>query len=309
MAYDEKDLDFAYKYPFSNEARDIAASLGKEIKKEYLDAGALRFRSILNKTAEKYSRLVPHSLKELYVISYPYARILASAMGDPLAIKSYAEGEARRCYNILKEEASDEDVGKLAKELSLRIRKEGDAYTIGFADYTAVPFRPKGMELVNQRLSMGMVFMDNDEMLRLIYARMLQEISKGLPIRKGEIPAEIMAFAKGIKLEMPHNKDSPRKTDSRYSWVEKLLKTPIADVRHRTVNLILAPYFVNVKGASVDEATAKITEYINMCKELNPNTNINQSYIKYQCSYAKNKGLRPLSLKRARELFGDAISW
>ena len=155
----------------------------------------------------------------------------------------------------------------------------------------------------------GMVFMDNEETLKLLHARMLQEIGKGLPIPKGEIPAEITAFAKGIKLEMPHNKDVPRKADSRYSWVEKLLKTPIADVRHRTVNLILAPYFVNVKRAGIDEATAKISDYISLCKELNPDTNINQSYIRYQCSYAKSKGLRPLSLRRARELFGDAISW
>lgn len=309
MAYDDKDIDFAYKYPFSNEAKAIAASLGKELRKEYLDAGALRFRSMLNKTAEKYSKLVPQSLKELYVISYPYARLLASAIGDQLATKSYAEGEARRCYNILREERNGEDAKKLFMELGLRLSKEGDFNAISFADYTGVPFRQKGMELVNQRLSKGMVFMDNEETLKLLHARMLQEIGKGLPIPKSEIPAEITAFAKGIKLEMPHNKDVPRKADSRYSWVEKLLKTPIADVRHRTVNLILAPYFVNVKGAGIDEATAKISEYISLCKELNPDTNINQSYIKYQCSYAKSKGLRPLSLRRARELFGDAISW
>lgn len=309
MAHDGKDLDFAYKYPFSEEAKAIAASLGKEIKKEYLEAGALRFRSMLNKSAEKYSNLVPQSLKELYVVSYPFARLLASAIGDQLAIKSYAEGEARRCYNILREEGSEEDAKKLSDELGLKIRKEGDANVIGFSDYTKVPFRPKGMELVNQKLSRGMVFMENGEMFKLMHARMLQEISKGLPIKKGEIPDEVIAFAKGIKLEMPQNKESPRKADSRYSWIEKLLKTPIADVRHRTVNLILAPYFVNVKGAGIDEATAKINEYISLCKDLNPNTNINQSYIRYQCSYAKSKGLRPLSLKRARELFGDAINW
>ena len=30
-------------------------------------------------------------------------------------------------------------------------------------------------------------------------------------------------------------------------WIEKLLKTPISDFRKNSVNLILAPYLINIK--------------------------------------------------------------
>ena len=85
--------------------------------------------------------------------------------------------------------------------------------------------------------------------------------------------------------------------------------TPIADVRHRTVNLILAPYLMNVKQKNEDEAVALIMEYISRCKEIEPNTNVNSTYVRYQCRYAKSKGLKPLSLTNARELLGDVLNF
>jgi Primase X len=38
------------------------------------------------------------------------------------------------------------------------------------------------------------------------------------------------------------------------SWIEKLLETPIDDYRKNAVNLILAPYLINVKKLSYDTA-------------------------------------------------------
>jgi hypothetical protein len=55
---------------------------------------------------------------------------------------------------------------------------------------------------------------------------------------------------------MPKNQ-----TESQYSfrgntipWIEKLLQTPTADYRKNAVNLILAPYLINVKKLSYDDA-------------------------------------------------------
>jgi len=44
-------------------------------------------------------------------------------------------------------------------------------------------------------------------------------------------------------------------------------------------------------------------------KELNPNTRVGESYIAYQVRYAKRKGLKPLSLNRAKELLGGIINF
>jgi len=78
-------------------------------------------------------------------------------------------------------------------------------------------------------------------------------------------------------------------------------------VRHRTVNLILAPYLVNTKQLEVEQAARIISDYIERCKQIDPNTKINERYIEYQCSYAKRRGLRPLSHERAKELLGSAV--
>ena len=57
----------------------------------------------------------------------------------------------------------------------------------------------------------------------------------------------------------------------------------------------------------VEQAVKIINEYIEKCKEIDPSTKINESYIRYQCSYAKRRGLKPLSLDRAKELLGNTI--
>jgi hypothetical protein len=75
------------------------------------------------------------------------------------------------------------------------------------------------------------------------------------------------------------------------------------------VNLILAPYLVNSKGLEVEQASRIIVDYIERCKQIDPSTKINERYIEYQCNYAKKRGLRPLSLDRARELLGDQIDF
>jgi hypothetical protein len=75
------------------------------------------------------------------------------------------------------------------------------------------------------------------------------------------------------------------------------------------VNLILAPYLVNTKGIDVEQAAKIIIEYIDRCRAIDPNTKINERYIEYQCDYAKKKGLRPLSLSRAKELLGEQINF
>ena len=80
-------------------------------------------------------------------------------------------------------------------------------------------------------------------------------------------------------------------------------------MRHRVVNLILAPYLINVRGMSEEGAFKTISAYIERCRAVDPNTKVNDSYIKYQCAYAKKKGLRPLSLVHARELLGSYVDF
>jgi DNA primase large subunit len=164
----------------------------------------------------------------------------------------------------------------------------------------------KGIELVNQKLSAGSVLLSKTDALKLFEEAMRSEITKGLPIDLKLLPKEIIDFSKTFKLTVK-TYAGPVKFGRNDTWVEKLLATPIADIRHRTVNLILAPYLVNTKGMSVDQATKIILEYIERCKLLDPATKVNERYIRYQCDYAKKRGLKVLSLDRAKELLGGAL--
>ena len=51
-------------------------------------------------------------------------------------------------------------------------------------------------------------------------------------------------------------------------WIERLLETPIDDYRKNAVNLILAPYLINVKKLSYDAALNIINGWFGKCGEL-----------------------------------------
>ena len=51
-------------------------------------------------------------------------------------------------------------------------------------------------------------------------------------------------------------------------WIEKLLQTPIDDFRKNAVNLILAPYLINVKKLSYDAALNIINGWLGKCGKL-----------------------------------------
>jgi hypothetical protein len=52
------------------------------------------------------------------------------------------------------------------------------------------------------------------------------------------------------------------------SWREKLLQTPIGDYRKNAVSLILAPYIINIKKLSSDDAFNIIKEWLDKCNEI-----------------------------------------
>ncbi|MEM3227891.1 MAG: DNA primase noncatalytic subunit PriX, partial [Candidatus Micrarchaeaceae archaeon] len=134
-----------------------------------------------------------------------------------------------------------------------------------------------------------------------------KKILEGLPISSKELPKEVALFYKSNGLRIAGTKAKQAGGGRGIDWVERLLEYPILDGRHRIVNLVLAPYLVNVRGMEIEEAVKRISAYIEACKRVNPDTRINEQYIRYQCAYAKRKGMKVLSAKRARELLGDEL--
>jgi Primase X len=79
-------------------------------------------------------------------------------------------------------------------------------------------------------------------------------------------------------------------------WIETLLKTPIEDYRKIALALILAPYLINIKKLSYDEAFSIIKEWLSKCDELQPLDSNFDYRIKSSLFTAMRKQTLPMKL-------------
>ncbi|MCL5429889.1 MAG: DNA primase noncatalytic subunit PriX [Candidatus Marsarchaeota archaeon] len=298
--YSQEELDFAYKYPFSKEAKSVVSVINpKHIDPKYISMGRSRLEEALEKDRLEYKEA--NYGKEDAVIAYAYARMLVSALKRPDFISKYAKAEARRVVDVL-ENDSDPNLLQVCNQLGLNMKAANDGFELHFVEFLVNAPNTESFALVNQGLTSGSVHLDRHRAIRIISKAVEKAIAAGLPISYDSIPKSIKDASKGIKL--PIIITAMPRGNGRIGWIDRLLETAIPDCRHRTVNIILAPYLTNIKGLDVDKATQLISNYIQLCKTVNPDTNITDRYIRYQCEYAKSHGLKPLSLKRARTELG-----
>jgi hypothetical protein len=118
------------------------------------------------------------------------------------------------------------------------------------------------------------------------------------------------AFKKYVKPKYQIESKQKTKTkkekgkEKNIEWIERLLENPFSDGRKRLINLVFAPYLVNVLNYNEEEATEKINEWLLKCQSLYP-TKITQTYIRYQVRYARRRKLLPLSKEKMKEKFAD----
>lgn len=299
--YTEEQLDFAYRYPFTEEARAIVKELDmKSVEREHVIAGKSRVEEALKNDRLEYYKSDYGKVE--FLLGYVYARMLVSALRSNAVITRYANAEAKRAVDAL-ELDSDANMLKIAGELGVKVSKEGDNYLIDFAVFLENMPDDEGLGLPNQKLGAGKVLLDRHKLIKVLGIAARNMIIKSLPIKQESIPKIVAGYAKEIRIIVKPSQ-LPVRGRSSVSWIDKLLQTPIPDCRHRTVNLILAPYLVNSKELPVERAVELISDYIALCRTINPDTNITDRYIKYQCEYSKTHGLRPLSLRRARVELG-----
>lgn len=301
--FDNDKLDFAYRYPFSEEAREIISSAEPEIDEKYLRAGKLRVEKDVAGDSE-FSEVGLADIKYTYILSYVYSRMLISAINNRYHLERYVSAEAKRSRNAMESETLP-NMMKALNELRINVSYSEGSFIMQFSQFLMLSPKTPDMSLVHLQLDKGSVYLPREQFLSVVETAAANEIRKKLPIPARELPKRIISESKTIRLPAIQVKTGP--TEGSYRWIDKLLSTPIADVRHRTVNLVLAPYLTNIKGLSEDEAAKIILDYLEKCKLLNPDTRINSSYVKYQCKYSKAKGMKPLSLERAKELYKGVL--
>lgn len=304
--YSSEDLNFAYGYPFTDIAKQIISSLNlTSIDFKYLELGKERAISDIKGDLPYYDILID-SIKLDEIISYAYAKMMVMALKRPDYVEKFSVSESKRALQAM-EKDSEQDIFKLSSSLGITLHKDqNDNFLIKFNVYLHnIPNDPF-FALSNQQLHNGLVIISFNKLKRLLERASYNTIKESFNYEeKVKLPKEVMDYSKGIRDETKVVIKGKNNT----AWIEKLLETPITDVRHRTVNLILAPYLVNIKGLSVDDAFKVITDYIEKCKTVNPDTKINETYIRYQIEYAKSKGTKPLKFSNAKELLSGLIDF
>jgi hypothetical protein len=109
---------------------------------------------------------------------------------------------------------------------------------------------------------------------------------------------EQQRLSKEIRKRAPGtNHDHNNKT---IRWIEKLLQAPIDDSRKFAIWRILAPYLINIKGSSTEDAFSMIKDWLNKCDSLGQ-LDFNPNYIvKYNINSAKRTGYLPISLEKLK---------
>ncbi len=306
-ASEDSRLELAYKYPFLKEAKALVAQLNPGFDAKFMEQGRVRLEEALSERKIGFHKANMKDLKYAYLMSYVYARMLASALNSRSSLLRYIDAESKRAAEALKMEGTAGIIG-MARELGSGISKDDYNFSMAFERYLEYAPDTKAFALPMQELYKGLVIMNENVTIGILRRMIKQEIAKNLPIPRKDLPREIIEYSKKVKVPEARLPPPDPNLERRYAWIEKLLATPIADVRHRTVNLILAPYLTNIRKMSENDAAKIIIAYIERCKEIDPNTKVNESYILYQCKYAKSKGMKPMSLGNAKELLGSIVS-
>ncbi|MHC1600540.1 MAG: DNA primase regulatory subunit PriL [Candidatus Methanospirareceae archaeon] len=182
-----------------------ARARGKERIIEAIKDGKVRKPVIISKAQA-----------ETELLSYPFARILVSCIGDERLVRRYALSEAKAAYEKLLEDSSrgassDTDIiYEMAQEFAIqidlsRLPHEHVQVQMPFVDYLRFTsnLRDKRWKLVNRGLEKGCVKLRKGEFLRIVQEAIYERIKKDLPLDVPEALCEsIRKYAADIETEL-----------------------------------------------------------------------------------------------------------
>ena len=106
------------------------------------------------------------------------------------------------------------------------------------------------------------------------------------------------------KMEQRLASSRKARTKTAYSntiwWIEKLLQTPLSDYRKFAVWCILAPYLINIRKCSTDDASKIIKDWLDRCSQLRRLDFNAYRMIKYNVDSAKRNGYLPRSMEKLK---------
>ncbi len=185
-------LDLA-KFPFTTEASNYIRSFSIEP----VELARPELIPILERAAERIRQAVfagkisaELTQEDVDILAYPTALMLISAIGDDRARRRYALAEAKRAYQLLREELPEKllqiATGSFGWDAKVADRDVGEThfeFALHFRDYVRNSARIRDLKwkLVNRVLSEGYVLLPREDFARLleeeVQARVLEKTS------------------------------------------------------------------------------------------------------------------------------------
>jgi Primase X len=236
---------------------------------------------------------------------YSYFTAVFGAKDEPYLMNALARTEATRAKSFFVTENPANVVSILREMINLELTLLPDevTVTIPVMNYLQVSTRydlnKKGdrFKLVNLPLDSGIVYCSINTMKDLFAAVVQGFMLSGMrSLRRSPIPDFIRPLVDELRPQIPVRPASSR---GQYQYVERLLQRKITDGRHRVIWLILAPYFVTVKGMDEGSAIEAVLSYIGDTKY--------RQFISYNVKRAVRNGLLPPTEASLRSKHPDIV--
>ena len=225
------DTKRAARYPFLRESAEFADKNSADLEslltsESYAPArtrGRERVLQALERSEVSYVELMTDYDRLIEVMSYPYARMLVSQVGDRFLTKRYALSEAVRMNNLLSKEDRD-TVLMVSEELGVNstVARDGTIH-MNFPDFLRLSSRLNSVDwkLINSDIHHGVVYLPQEKFSRLMQNALQDKIESELPLLTpdeykkylaGDVTAVTMALA-DTKMKMSPTNGEGMKTE------------------------------------------------------------------------------------------------
>jgi hypothetical protein len=306
------------KYPYTPEAKRYISLYAPDLQEFQKDD----LRHLLDYAVERVLETLQGEYSgideaEAEAVTYPIAFALVKLTGNHAIHKAFARGESRRAFRLLMEENPRRvvQVASSSFDMDIEYSENQGSYVIGLLDYVRVSANllSKAWWLANRRVESGRVYMNFELTCRFVAEQVRRYTLRRLGEVTSKLPEFLESFSTKIEEEYQRMVETGvirkrKRRAARYGWIEEVMKTPVADGRHRLLWLIIAPYLVNVKGLDLDEAREKALTFMRECDKVKKMEGNLEGLVNYYVDYAARKRLKPLSKTTLEEKYPHLYS-
>ncbi len=231
---------------------------------------------------------------DIEILSFPIAVMMVISTKDKLLKRRYALAEAKRAYQLLRQE-SEEKVITVAKKFNLTMRQAKtyveNLKTTSSGFYLDLPsylkgtgiFHERKWKLVNRTMRHGEVQVTKDEMARLIAEEIRAHIEEKLDVKTDlKLPQDVADRIEKLKqlhlaLRKLHEEEMPRETvvDAFPPCIQRLYKTALDKGHLSHIERFTLTSFLLNTGMSVE----------NVVECFRPSSDFSEKMTRYQVEH------------------------